>query len=167
MIWCFLPCIGVCGHSCVHTCEHEHVYMCAPICITMLFPRYRSHSIFYKEPLSFLFVVLFSKLFSLMYKWDVTSLHKMQERVSNVECGPSVQYTCCVILMCSCYIAGCGHFGEIPSRDDIVEVEERSVRWLSAIAATTWMNAGPLSRQMLPYDSNSKDALGIAYSYFV
>ena len=31
----------------------------------------------------------------------------------------------------------CTHFGERPTKDDIAEMKERSVRWLNAVAETT------------------------------
>ena len=33
-------------------------------------------------------------------------------------------------------MASCTHFGEIPSKDDIAEMEGRAVRWMSAVADT-------------------------------
>ena len=33
-------------------------------------------------------------------------------------------------------MTSCTHFGEIPSKDDIVEMEGRAVRWMSAVADT-------------------------------
>ena len=51
-----------------------------------------------------------------------------------------------MVLYCMCGAAtcdlnhimtSCTHFGEIPSKDDIAEMEGRAVRWMSAVADTT------------------------------
>ena len=41
-------------------------------------------------------------------------------------------------------MTSCPHFGEIPSKDDIAEMEGRAVRWMSAVADTIWWLVCPI-----------------------